>query len=124
MPNYLLNCAYSPGSWARLLRATDNRVDAAKELMESLGGSLHDVYWEVSGRSVHALADLPDSSAATAVAGVLHQSGAFKDVDVQEVLTQDQFRGSLDLAKDSAKVYRVPGQAVLDHDLSQSASPR
>jgi uncharacterized protein with GYD domain len=124
MPTYLLESAYSPGSWARLMRKADNRIDAASNLMESLGGSLHAVYWEVSGRCVHAIVDLPDSSAAMAVAGVLSQSGAFKEVDVKEVLTQDQFKGSLELAADSAKVYRVPGQAVLDDDSSQSPMRR
>jgi hypothetical protein len=70
------------------------------------------------------MVDLPDSSAATAVAAVMSQSGAFKDVDAKEVLTQDQFRGALELADDSAKIYRVPGQAALDDDLSQPALRR
>ena len=28
MPTYLLNCAYSPGSWARMMRTADDRVEA------------------------------------------------------------------------------------------------
>jgi hypothetical protein len=67
---------------------------------------------------------LPDSSVATAVAAVLSQSGAFKNVDAQEVLTQAQFTGSLELADDSRKVYRVPGQTVLDDDSSESPRRR
>jgi len=124
MPTYLLNGTYTPGSWARMMRMLDDRVKAANDLMEALGGSLQSAHWEVSGRAVHAIVDLPDSSAATAVAAVFSQSAAFKNVDVQEVLTQAQFTGSLELADDSRKVYRVPGQTVLDDDSSESARRR
>jgi uncharacterized protein with GYD domain len=124
MPNYLLTCAYSPGSWARLMRNADDRVEAANTLMESLGGSLDSAYWEVSTEAVHAIMDMPDSSAATAAAGVLAQSGAFKNVKVSEVLTLEQFRGVLDLGQNVAQVYRVPGQAVLEDDSSQSRFQR
>jgi hypothetical protein len=58
---------------------------------------------------------------------VLSQSGAFTNVDAQEVLTQAQFTGSLKLAEDSKKVYRAlvlhlvitkrrPGETLLDDD--------
>jgi len=100
------------------MRLADNRVEAAKRLVESLGGSFKSAYWEVSGRAVHGIIDLPDSSAATAVAGVLSHTGAFKTVFVEEVLTQDQLRGSLELAEVTKKTYRVPGQALLEDDSS------
>jgi|SRR5215472_457054 len=119
MPNYMINATYSAGSWARLIRLADDRVKAVGALMASLGGSVVDVYWEVSGRAVHAVVQLPDSAGATAVAGVLSQSGAFRDVGVQEVLTHDQFTGVLKLAESVAGVYKVPGQAVLEDQSSQ-----
>jgi len=105
-----------------MMRVADDRLEAANYLMESLGGSLQSAHWEVSGRAVHAIVDLPDSSAATAVAAVFSQSAAFKNVDVQEVLTQAQFTGSLELADDSKQVYRLPGQAALEDDTSRSVS--
>ena len=124
MPHYMLTCTYSPGSWARLIRVADNRVEAANELMESVGGTLENTYWEVSARAVHGICLLPDSSAATAVAGVMVHTGAFKTVEVHEVLTQDQFVGVLQLAENVAQTYRVPGQAVLENDaLEVDSSP-
>lgn len=124
MPNYMLHCTYSPGSWARLIRVADNRVEAANELMESLGGSLKSTYWEVSARAVYGICELPDSSAATAVAGVMVHTGAFKNVEVHEVLTQDQFVGVLELADNVSQTYRVPGQALLEGDSSLSRFSR
>lgn len=124
MPNYLLTCAYSPGSWARMIRVADNRAEAAKRLLQSLGGSLECAYWEVSARAVHAIVVLPDSSAATAVVAVLTHTGAFKNVEVHEVLTQDQFTGVLELADDVSQTYQVPGQALLREDSAQPRSRR
>jgi uncharacterized protein with GYD domain len=100
----------------------DDRATAANELMQSLGGSLKTVYWEVSARGVHAVVDLPDSSSAAAAAGVLSQSGAFKSVEVQEVLTQTQFAGVLELADSVSQTFRAPGQAMLDGDSSPARS--
>ena len=120
MPKYMYSATYSPGSWARMMRIADDRVKAVRLLMESLGGSLEFTYWEVSARAVFAVADLPDSSSAAAVAAVLSQSGAFKKVETNEVLTQDQFTGVLELADNVSEAYRVPGQDLLEDDLSQS----
>jgi len=103
-----------------MIRVADDRVEAANALMQSLGGSLESAYWEVSARAVYAIVDLPDSSAAAAVAAVLTHTGAFKNVEVHEVLTQAQFTGVLELADDVSQVYRVPGQAALQDDSSQS----
>jgi len=103
-----------------MIRVADDRVEAANELMQSLGGSLESAYWEVSARAVYAIVDLPDSSAATAVAAVLTHTGAFKNVELHEVLTQAQFTGVLELADDVSHVYRAPGQALLEEDSSRS----
>jgi uncharacterized protein with GYD domain len=122
MPTYMISGTYSSGSWARLIRVVDDRSTAVNELMGSLGGSLEKVYWEVSARAVHAVVDLPDSSSAAAAAGVLSQTGAFKSVEVEEVLTQTQFTDVLQLADSVSQAYRVPGQALFDDDSSLSHS--
>jgi len=89
-------------------------------LLESVGGSLDCVYWEVSARAAHALTDLPDSQAATAVAAVLTHTGAFKNVEIHELFTQDQFNATLELADSVSDVYTPPGQALLQDDSSES----
>jgi uncharacterized protein with GYD domain len=111
-------CSYSPGSWARLMRVADDRLSAANRLYEYLGGSLHEAYWEVSGRSVYAIADMPDSATAAAATTVLTHTGAFRSVEADELLTQDQLNNVLELADNAAAVYDVPGHAVLGDDSS------
>jgi len=120
MPKYMITATYSSGTWNRLIRSVDDRSTAVNELMQALGGCLEHVYWEVSARAVHAVVELPDSASAAAAAGVLSQTGAFKSVEVEEVLTQAQFTDVLELADDVSQTYRVPGQAVLEGDSSQS----
>lgn len=116
MPKYMFICSYSPGSWARLMRVSDDRISAANQLMEYLGGSLHEAYWEASGRAVYAIVDMPDSSAAAAATAVLTQSGAFRSVEANELLTQEQLNNVLQLADNASDAYKVPGHLLLDAD--------
>ncbi len=119
MPKYMYICAYSPGSWARLMRVSDDRVGAASRLMNYLGGRLDSAYWEVSGRAVYAIADMPDSATAAAATAVLTHTGAFKSVESNELLTQEQLNGVLELADDATDAYNVPGHLVLADDSSR-----
>jgi len=48
---------------------------------------------------------------------VLSHTGAFQNVEVNEILTQEQIAGVLELADSISQVSRVPGQAVM-HDHS------
>jgi uncharacterized protein with GYD domain len=118
MPKYVCTATYSAGSWARMIRITEHRVKAVNDLLGSLGGSLDYTYWEVSGRHVFAVVDLPDSFAATTVTAVMTHTGAFKKVELHEVLTQDQFNAVLELADNVAEVYRPPGDTLLRNDTS------
>ena len=69
------------------------------------------------GRPTPLLRDLADSHAAIAIAAVLSHTGAFQNVEVNEILTQEQIAGVLELADSISQVSRVPGQAVM-HDHS------
>jgi uncharacterized protein with GYD domain len=123
MSKYMFVCTYSPGSWARLMRISDDRIKAGSSLAESLGGSLETLLWETSARAAYAIAELPDSSTASAGAAVLTHTGAFKAVEVRELLTQDQFNGMLELADDVSDAYEPPGHKLLQDD-SQSRLQR
>jgi uncharacterized protein with GYD domain len=108
-----------------MMRVADDRAQAGKELMESVGGSLEAAYWMVNGRSAFSIADLPDAHAATAVAAVLTHTGAFQNVEVNEILTQEEIAGVLELADSISHMFRVPGQAALDlGDLPTSRQSR
>jgi len=111
MPKFIVVGSYSSGSWARLIRSMDDRIALVRSFAEALGGSLECIYWEASTRTVYAIADLPDSATAVAATAVLSKTGAFKDVESHELLTQEQLSDVLALAGDVAQVYHVPGES-------------
>jgi len=41
MPLYLTKFSYTPETWAKLIRNPEDRRAAAKEYIESVGGTLH-----------------------------------------------------------------------------------
>jgi len=100
-----------------MLKVPEDRASAVSALMEHLGGSLESIYWEVETASAYAIADLPDSVSAAAVIAAATRTGAFRDVHVHEVLTQDQLRDMVALAQSSDEVYRAPGQAAIERDV-------
>jgi uncharacterized protein with GYD domain len=112
MPKYLANFTYSSGSWARLINTPEDRTAAAKKVVEALGGTLECIYWQMdSEEDGLAIANFPDSISASAVQTAINKTGAFKTVDTHELLTSDQLRERLILAKDATRVYDVPGQS-------------
>ena len=113
MPKYLAVGEYTAGTWARLMRSMDDRLSIGRKLAESLGGSLEALYWEIGTHSVYAVFNEPDSVSVAAAAATMTQTGAFKDVDVHELLTQDQLSDALVLAKDVSQVYKVPGHSAI-----------
>ena len=116
MLKFVMIFTYSSASWARMLKVPDDRASAVGALMEHLQGKLKAIYWEVETASSYVIADLPDSVSAAAVIAACTKTGAFKEVHVHEVLTQDQLREMVALAQSSDNVYRPPGQSAIERD--------
>ena len=110
MPKYMISMRYSSGSWSRMIKSHGDRTKALRRIMEALGGSLECVYWEFGTEDAMAIVDLPDSVCASALHAAVIKTGAFKKVETHELLTQEQLLLSLDLARDTAEVFEVPGQ--------------
>ena len=79
-------------------------------MMESFGGSLDSLHWQLGVQDALAIVDLPDSVSAAALATVVTKAGAFTRVDTHELLTQEQLLDVLALARGSADSFEVPGQ--------------
>lgn len=114
MGKYLFICRYSSASWARLVKSSDDRTAAVRSLMESLGGALDLLYWAAHGNAMYEIAELPDETAAKAAVTTMFETGAFTNIEVQELLTQNQLSDALMLTRSAAKFYEVPGQAAVE----------
>jgi uncharacterized protein with GYD domain len=88
MPKYLTTFTYSSGSWARMIDRPEDRTTAAQNVVEALGGTLECIYWQMNSEDGLAIADFPDSIAANAVQAAIVKTGAFKSVDMHELLTR------------------------------------
>ena len=116
MPKFAMKFSYTSGSWARMLSLSDDRTEAVTALMEHLGGKLDAMYWEVEHAAAYVIGDLPDSVSAAAAITAATRTGAFKDVEVHQLLHQDQLREVVALARSLEHVYRPPGVAAFDRD--------
>jgi uncharacterized protein with GYD domain len=116
MLKFVTKFVYSSASWARMLQFPEDRASATAALVEHLGGSLESIYWEVETASAFVTADLPDSVSAAAVITAATRTGAFREVHVHEVLTEDQLRDMIALAQSADGVYRAPGLAAIARD--------
>lgn len=102
---------------ARMLKVTDDRTRAERILMESVGGSLERIDWDVQNCAAYAVAVLPDSVTAAAVLTATARTGAFIAVEAHELLTQEQMHDVLMLARDAAQIYEPPGSAAVEPGL-------
>ena len=93
----------------RMIYSHGDRTKALARMMEALGGSLDVVYWQSGTEDALVIADLPDSISANALTAAATKTGAFKSVETYELLTQEQLLAVLDVARDAAQVFEVPG---------------
>jgi len=111
MPKYFVNFTYSSGSWARLIDRPEDRTEAMKTVVDAFGGTLECMYWRMDSEDGILIADFPDAVAVSAVQTAIFKTGAVKNLDVYELLTKQQLRQRLVLARDATQIYEVPGQS-------------
>jgi uncharacterized protein with GYD domain len=111
MPKYIQIFSYSSGSWARMIKSPgSDQTAAVRHTLESIGGSLESIYWQVGSHDGYVIFEVPDSVTAEAVEQAMTKTGAFKSIETHELLTEKQLIDTLHLAREAAQVYEVPGQ--------------
>jgi uncharacterized protein with GYD domain len=118
MCKYVIKFTYSSGSLARMVKVIDDRTTSVRALVESLGGSLDAMYWDVQKSASYAIADLPDAVAAVAAISATAKTGAFISVEADELLTESQIHDALTLANDASLTYDPPGSSAIEPDPS------
>jgi uncharacterized protein with GYD domain len=106
MPKYMFKGSYSQSGIAGVMKDGGSaRVEAARSLAESVGGTLESYYFALGGHDFYAVADLPDSGAAVAVAATVAASGAMSSFETVVLLTPEE----ADAAAQRTVSYRPPG---------------
>jgi uncharacterized protein with GYD domain len=107
MPMYLTRFSYTPETWARLMKSPEDRREAARAYIESVGGKLHGFWYAFGEYDGYNLWEAPDNVSMAAVAMSLGGGGALSKCETTVLLTIEE---TLDALKRADTIhYRRPG---------------
>jgi uncharacterized protein with GYD domain len=107
VPLYLTKFSYTPETWARLIENPEDRREAAKAYIESVGGKLHGFWYAFGEHDGYNLWEAPDNVSVAAVALAIGSGGALKSIDTTVLLSVDETLEALEKA--GQVKYRAPG---------------
>ena len=107
MPFYLTRFSYTPETWARLREKPEDRRDAAKAYIESVGGKLHGFWYAFGEYDAYNLWEAPDNVSMAAVAMAVSGGGALSKFETTPLLTVEE---TIEAMRKSNEIsYRAPG---------------
>jgi uncharacterized protein with GYD domain len=107
MALYLTRFSYTPETWARLIGNPEDRREAARSYIESVGGKLHGFWYGFGTYDGHTLWEAPDNVSMAAVALAISSGGALSSLETTVLLSVEETMDALRKA-DQIK-YRAPG---------------
>jgi uncharacterized protein with GYD domain len=108
MPLYLTKFSYTPETWARLIGNPEDRREAARSYIESVGGKLHGFWYAFGAHDGYTLWEAPDNVAMSAVALAIGSGGAISSLDTTVLVTVEE---TMDALRKAEQVqYRPPGE--------------
>jgi uncharacterized protein with GYD domain len=107
MPLYLSRFSYTPATWARLIENPEDRREAARSYIESVGGKLHGFWYAFGEHDGWNLWEAPDNVSMAAAALAIAGGGALSSLETTVLLTVEELLEALKRAKDVH--YRPPG---------------
>lgn len=107
MALYLTRFSYTPETWARLAKNPEDRRDAARAYIESVGGELHGFWYAFGEYDGYNLWEAPDNVAMAAVAIAIGGGGALAKFETTVLLTVEETLEALGRVKTVG--YRAPG---------------
>ncbi len=109
MPLYLSRFSYTPETWARLIANPEDRREAAKTYIESVGGTLHGFWYAFGTHDGYNLWEAPDNVSMAAVALAISGGGALSSFETTVLMTVEEAMDALQKAGEVR--YRAPGAA-------------
>ena len=107
MPLYLTRFSYTPETWARLISAPEDRREAARSYIESVGGQLHGFWYAFGPHDGYTLWEAPDNVSMAAVALAIGAGGALRPMETTVLMTVDETMEAMRRAQQVG--YRPPG---------------
>lgn len=107
MALYVTRFSYTPETWARLTQNPEDRRDAARTYIESVGGKLHGFWYAFGEFDGYTLWEAPDNVSMAAVALAIGGGGAMSKIETTPLLTVEETIEALGRAQSIS--YRRPG---------------
>ena len=107
MAFYLTRFSYTPETWARLSKNPEDRRDAARSYIESVGGKLHGFWYAFGEYDGYNLWEAPDAVSMAAVAVALSGGGALAKCETTPLISVEEMLEALGRA--GSVGYRQPG---------------
>jgi uncharacterized protein with GYD domain len=90
MPYYLIQTAYTPESWAKLIKSPQDRIEAVRPAVEAMGGRIDTGYISFGEYDLVAIAEFPDNVSAAAFAISVAEKGGVKSYKTTPLMTMDE----------------------------------
>ena len=107
MALYLTRFSYTPETWARLSRNPEDRREAARAYVESVGGRLHGFWYAFGEFDGYTLWEAPDAVSMAAVAIAISGGGALSKFETTPLIEVEEMLEALGRAPSVG--YRQPG---------------
>ena len=108
MALYLTRFSYSPETWARMTKNPEDRREAARKYIESVGGKLHGFWYAFGEYDGYNLWEAPDNVSMAAVVLAISGGGALSKIETTVLLTVEETLSALKKAQSVS--YRQPGK--------------
>lgn len=108
MALYLTRFSYTPETWSRLTKNPEDRREAAKKYIESVGGKLHGFWYAFGTYDGYNLWEAPDNVSMAAVAIAISGGNAVSKLETFPLLTVEETLEALKRAQNVG--YRSPGK--------------
>ena len=108
MANYLVQVAYTPESWAAMVKDPQDRSKVVEAAIKNLGGKIERFWLSFGDYDIVGVVDMPDSVSAAAFSMAVAAGGACKDVKTTPLLTTQE--GIEAMKKAAACGYKPVGQ--------------
>ncbi|ARQ59479.1 MULTISPECIES: GYD domain-containing protein [Rhizobium] len=106
MAMYLTRFSYTPETWARMIEKPEDRREAARSYIESVGGKLHGFWYAFGEHDGWNLWEAPDNVSMAAVTLAIGAGGALSSIETTVLLDVEDTIRALEKAKSIR--YRPP----------------
>jgi uncharacterized protein with GYD domain len=91
-----------------MIKNPTDRAEAARQIVDSLGGSFESLHWMFGDYDGMAISTMPDSVSAAAVSIAVASSGAMSKAKTTELFDHDDQAAMLEAAKTALASYHPP----------------